>query len=94
MSDFNKDEVHDILLAGNKFNVEIETTPADASIGLFMEGKDGLKFKPLGPNYSGVFLPENVKTLKRIKFGNTMSGSWSNGLLVGVNNKTLKVLRY
>ncbi len=94
VSDFNKDGVHDILLAGNKFNVEIETTRADASIGLFMEGKDGLKFKPQGPNYSGVFLPENVKMLKRIKFGNTMSGSWSNGLLVGVNNGDLKVLRY
>ena len=34
VNDFNKDGKRDILIAGNKFDVEVETTPADASPGL------------------------------------------------------------
>ena len=35
----------DILIAGNKFDVEVETTPADASPGLFLKGLGNLNFK-------------------------------------------------
>ena len=42
VNDFDGDGKKDILIAGNKFNVEVETTPADASVGLFLKrGDDG-----------------------------------------------------
>ncbi|NMH87671.1 VCBS repeat-containing protein [Flavivirga algicola] len=92
INDFNKDGVNDILLAGNKLNVEIETTRADASLGLFMEGQDNFEFKPRQVNYSGIFLPENVKALKPIKLGNAVNEN--NAVLIGVNNSYLKLLKY
>ncbi len=92
INDFNKDGINDILLAGNKFNVEIETTRADASLGLLIEGQEGFKLKPMYSNDSGIFLPENVKTLESIKLGNTSSKS--NAVLIGVNNSSIKLLKY
>ena len=35
VKDFDGDGKKDILMAGNKFDVEVETTPADASPGYF-----------------------------------------------------------
>ncbi len=37
IKDFDKDGIKDIVMAGNKFDVEVETTPADASPGLFLK---------------------------------------------------------
>ncbi len=92
INDFNKDGINDILLAGNKLNVEIETTRADASLGLLMEGQNNFEFKPRLVNYSGIFLPENVKALKPIRLGNTSDEN--NAILIGVNNSYLKLLKY
>ena len=44
VNDFDGDGKKDILIAGNKFDVEVETTPADASVGLFLKGTDRWKF--------------------------------------------------
>ena len=85
VEDFDMDGKKDILIAGNKFDVEVETTAADASPGLFMKGLGNLEFKCLKPNESGFFVPYNVKDIKLIKVGN----SW--GVTIGVNNDKLRI---
>ena len=83
--DFNNDGKKDILLAGNKFDVEVETTAADASPGLLMIGLGDLNFKCLKPHESGFFVPYNVKDMQIM--------NWNKGVavLVSVNNDQLKV---
>jgi enediyne biosynthesis protein E4 len=85
--DFDVDGKKDILLAGNKFDVEVETTAADASPGLFMKGLDSLELKCFKPFESGIFVPYNVKDMQPIKVGDT----WA--VLVSVNNGPLRVFR-
>jgi hypothetical protein len=85
INDFDGDGKKDILIAGNKFDVEVETTPADASPGLFLKGLGGLEFKSYKPLESGFFVPYNVKDIKQIK----MKAGWA--VLVSSNNDSLRV---
>lgn len=83
--DFNCDNINDILIAGNKFEVEVETTRADASIGqLFLGTKSG-EFTTESYLKSGYFMPYNVKDLKKINIG--IHGT---GILTGVNDGSLR----
>jgi len=85
VKDFDADGKKDILLAGNKFDVEVETTPADASPGLFLKGLGNLMFKSCNPKESGFFVPYNVKDVQSI----TIANQW--GILVSSNNDQLRV---
>lgn len=85
VKDFDGDGVKDILLAGNKFDVEVETTPADASPGFFLRGEAGLRFAPMKPFESGFFVPYNVKDLTGIKLKDGVA------ILVSVNNGPVSV---
>lgn len=86
--DFDKDGYTDVLIAGNLFGSEIETTRADASIGLLLKGtKDPYSFKPMPVKESGVFLPQDVKDIQVI----TISGNPS--VLVATNNAALLFLK-
>jgi hypothetical protein len=85
VNDFDGDGKKDILLAGNKFNVEVETTPADAAVGLFLKGTTNGDFISTKPNESGFFTPFNVKDLKTIK---TKTGT---AVLVSSNNDWLRL---
>lgn len=84
VDDFDGDGIQDIIMGGNLFNSEIETTRADASVGLFYKGsKTNLFSRQLKPNESGFFIPYDVKDIKRIKVNG------KNSLLVGINNNAL-----
>ncbi|MBL7870911.1 MAG: VCBS repeat-containing protein [Cyclobacteriaceae bacterium] len=83
--DFDKDGKKDILLAGNKFDVEVETTAADASPGAFMKGTGNLDFKPIKHFESGFSVPYNVKDIQMI----TVQGKPV--ILVTSNNDKLRV---
>lgn len=85
--DFDGDGIMDILTAGNKFDSEVETTPADASPGLFMKGEGKLSYKSTKPTESGFFVPYNVKDVKVIKIGD------DNVVLVSVNDGMLRAFR-
>ena len=85
VSDFNNDGKKDILIAGNKFDVEVETTPADASVGLLMEGDGKGNFISAKPIESGFFVPYNVKDIKLV---NTKDAQV---VLVSSNNDSLRV---
>jgi hypothetical protein len=87
VKDFDGDGKKDILIAGNKFNVEVETTPADASPGLYLKGLGNLEFKSFKPLESGFFVPYNVKDIEAVKTGNT----WT--ILVSSNNDKLRVFK-
>lgn len=85
VDDFDADGIKDILMAGNKFDTEVETTPADGSPGVFLKGLGGMKFKSLKSVESGFFVPYNVKDVKLLKSGNT----WR--VLVSSNSDKLRV---
>jgi len=85
ITDFNNDGKKDILLGGNKFDVEVETTAADASPGLFLKGDGRGNFVSTKPMESGFFIPFNVKDIKSIK---TKTGTV---VLVSSNNDSLRV---
>jgi enediyne biosynthesis protein E4 len=87
IKDFNKDGKKDILVAGNKFDVEVETTPADASAGLLMTGDGNLNFKSVMPVESGFFVPYNVKDLQALQ----INGEWH--IVVTVNNGPVRTFR-
>jgi len=81
ITDINDDGIKDIILGGNRFEVEIETTRSDASVGLVLLGSKTGEYQPLSYQDSGLFMPYNVKNLAKIKMANQ-----STGILVGVNN--------
>ncbi len=85
VEDFDKDGRKDMLLAGNKFDVEVETTAADASPGVFLKGTGDLGFKNLKPTESGFFVPYNVKDMQPIK----VKGEWT--VIVSINNEGLRM---
>jgi hypothetical protein len=87
VKDFDGDGKKDILIGGNKFDVEVETTPADASPGVFFKGLDNLNFKATKPLESGFFVPYNVKDMQEIR----MTNGW--GVLVSSNDDSLRVFR-
>ena len=87
VDDFDRDGIRDILLAGNRFDVEVETTAADASPGLLLKGTGGLNFKSLKPGESGFFVPYNVKDIQSLKTGDETL------VLVGINNEALRIFR-
>ena len=66
--DFDQDGNNDLVVAGNMFNTEVETSRADASFGLFLQGdgKGNYTEKPLLE--SGFFAPVDVKNLKMIDY--------------------------
>lgn len=87
INDFDGDGKKDILIAGNKFDVEVETTPADASPGVFLKGLGNNEFKSYKPGQSGFFVPYNVKDIQSVK---TNSG---HAILVSANNDKLRLFQ-
>ncbi|WOK08292.1 VCBS repeat-containing protein [Imperialibacter roseus] len=85
VEDFDGDGIKDLLVAGNKFDTEVETTPNDASPGAFLKGLGNFEFKAAGSLQSGFFVPFNVKDVQMIKSGK----NWL--VLVSSNNDMLRI---
>ena len=62
--DVNGDGHLDLVLAGNRYGTEVETTPYDAGVGQVLLGDGTMGFKSLSVGKSGFFAPGNVKDLK------------------------------
>jgi hypothetical protein len=77
--DINKDGLKDVIIVGNLFEAEVETTRHDASVGLIMLGtKSG--FEEMSTIESGFYAAGNSRKIKNINIGS------KKGLLVVNNN--------
>lgn len=86
--DANQDDSDELLIAGNLYNAEIETTRNDAGYSLMLERDGKGEFKAITARESGLFLPYEVKQLALIK------GSSGDFLLAACNNDNLRILRW
>lgn len=87
VDDFNNDKKKDILLAGNLYNAEVETTRNDAGYGLLLLGDGTGEFKEVPSDESGFYVPFNVKSMEHIE---TKSGQL---VFVGCNDEELKIYK-
>ena len=85
--DFNQDGHLDILVAGNLYGAEVETTRNDASYGKFMAGDGKGNFRAIPFSKSGFYLKHNTKGLARIQ---TTRGTV---ILAANNNDYLKAIK-
>ena len=65
--DFDKDGYKDILMAGNNYQAEIETTRADAGIGSFLKGNGKVDFKFLKNSKTRFYADKDIRNLVRLK---------------------------
>lgn len=87
MYDFDKDGIKDIVIAGNLYGSEIETTRNDASLGLFLKGHGQFVFEPIPMGKSGLNISQDVKELKLIAYQNHIA------LVVAVNNGRAQLIK-
>lgn len=94
INDFNRDEIPDILIAGNLFDTEPNIPRADAGSGLLLTGNGNGDFTPVSGMQSGFLTPGNARNSSII---NTLRGPMvavtnNNGKLqfFRLNNKSTK----
>ena len=86
--DFDNDGNNDLLLAGNLFTSEIETTRNDAGIGIYLIGDGNGKFTPQSVRESGFYAPLDVKNMQFLK------GVNQELILIANNNDRLEAIGY
>lgn len=85
--DFNNDGLKDVLVAGNMYQSEVETTRNDASYGLLLKNTGNSKFKAIPALQSGINIKGMVKSINTIKQKNKEK------ILINRNNDTLVVYK-
>ncbi|WP_282117860.1 VCBS repeat-containing protein [Maribacter aquivivus] len=65
--DFDGDGIQDLLLAGNNYQTEFETTRGDAGIGSFLKGDKKGAFKVISHLESGFFADKDVRNMGFLK---------------------------
>lgn len=61
--DLDKDGIKDLLVAGNNYLSEIETTRSDAGIGVLLKGKENGEFIPISHMQTGFFAHKDVRNM-------------------------------
>lgn len=89
-SDYNKDGIMDVVVAGNHFDAEVETTRHDSGNGLLLLGKGGGTFEAVDLLYSGFYAPTNVKCLESIE----LAAPGKSAILVGSSANRLVAFSY
>lgn len=87
VNDFNADGFKDILVIGNHYGVEVETTRYDGGFGAVFLGDGKNNFKFLPPTFSGLYMPKDSRSIHPIKINKR------NALLITNNNDSLVVLK-
>ena len=77
--DVDGDGIDDIIIVGNHFDAEVETTRHDSGNGLVMLGNESGNYSTLNPLFSGFYAPGNAK-------GAVMISLASGGNLIVVAN--------
>lgn len=65
--DFNKDGLDDIVIAGNYYNREIETTRSDAGIGRIFFNDENASFHPVVSSVTGMTMIHDVRKLAIVR---------------------------
>ncbi|WP_136468707.1 VCBS repeat-containing protein [Flagellimonas onchidii] len=78
--DFDGDAIKDLLLAGNNYGAEVETTRADAGVGVFLSGLGNNKFAYQDNLKTGLYAHGDVRGVQLIKHGP------DNAILIANNN--------
>ena len=87
--DVNADGNTDLIMAGNYYNREVETTRSDAGIGCVLIGDGAGQFKPMHPTEHGLQLYKDVRDIKLMD-----SPEGDKMLLVANNNATVQMYRF
>ncbi|EZH74621.1 RNA-binding protein [Aquimarina atlantica] len=61
--DFDGDQIKDLLMAGNNYHTEVETTRADAGIGVYLKGSSKKEFKPVKNAETGFYVDKDVRNM-------------------------------
>ena len=86
VTDINGDGKKDLLLGGNIYNMEIETTPLDASNGYTLIQKENGEFNVLRSTQTGLDASKDVKDMMMLT-----NADGSNFFLVANNNDQLQM---
>lgn len=86
--DFNGDNYLDLLLAGNLYSSEVETSRNDASYGFYLTGDGAGNFHPVPNHKSGLFLNGDIRASAVI----ALAGG-ETGLLFAANNDRVQMLK-
>jgi len=65
----SNDKINDLLIVGNMYHAEIETTRNDAGNGLLLKGLGDGNFKDISVSESGFFTPGDSKKAISLKLG-------------------------
>lgn len=88
IEDVDRDGNLDIIIAGNMYGSEVETTRNDASIGLFLKGNGSGNFEPVPSHRSGLQIKGDVRDIKMIRLGENRSRA----ILAAKNNDLLQLV--
>ena len=89
IDDFNHDGILDVLIVGNHFDAEVETTRYDASNGLLLLGNGDLSYESQNALYSGFYAPGNAKEMVQIEMENGLKV-----IIVGNNDQQASVFAW
>ncbi len=87
--DFNKDGKIDILMAGNRYGLEVETNPCNAGNGVFLSGDGNGQFSWIDNTETGFWAMLEARDLAFLK-----SAGGKSLLLVANNNAPLQLYQY
>ena len=87
-SDFNADGIKDLVIAGNLYSSEVETTRNDASEGMVLLGKGTGEFIEMPIKSSGFNAGGDVKDVKILNKGKNKL------VLVTNNNRSMQAFKF
>jgi hypothetical protein len=87
--DIDGDGNLDLVIAGNMYGSDPETTRNDASIGLYLKGDGKGNFVPVPAANSGLFIDGDVRQINLIHLGKTKN----RGIIVAKNNDYMQVIK-
>jgi hypothetical protein len=88
INDFNNDGYQDVILIGNHYGVEVETTRYDAGNGLILLGDGKNNFTSLSSIKSGVNLSKDSRSISSLKLMD------KNILVITSNKDSLNIVKY